>query len=71
METRIVDRKVLSETIFSYIQTERIKIFEENGNIVLSPVKNTTNIKELFGKYKKLSSEDFIKQKAIEKELES
>ena len=49
----------------------KINVFEENGNIILSPVKNETNVDELFGKYRKLSSEDFIKQKAIEKELEN
>ena len=71
METMIIDRKVLPETIFSYIQAEKIKIFEENGNIVLSPITNKASVDELFGKYNKLSSEDFIKQKAIEKELEN
>ena len=71
MEAIIVDRKTLLETIFSYIQTEKIKIFEENGNIVLSPINNKNNVNELFGKYSKLSSEDFINQKAIETELEN
>ena len=73
METQVIDRKILPEPIFSYVQSEKIRIFEENGNIVLSPVKNKPNVNELFGMFSdgKLSSYDFIKQKAIEKELES
>jgi hypothetical protein len=71
METLVIDREILPETIFAYIQTEKIRIFEENGNIILSPIKNKPNINELFGKYNKLSSEAFIKLKVIEKELEN
>ena len=73
METLVIDRKILPEPIFSYILSEKIRIFEENGNIVLSPVKNKPNINELFGmfNYGKLSSYDFIKQKPLEKEMEN
>ncbi|GHV44881.1 hypothetical protein AGMMS49546_29560 [Spirochaetia bacterium] len=73
MESIIIDREILPETIFSYIHSEKIKIFEENGNIVLSPLKNKPNVDELVGMFSdgKLSSEDFIKQKAIEKEMEN
>ncbi|MHC6201728.1 hypothetical protein ACYULU_00865 [Breznakiellaceae bacterium SP9] len=43
---------------------------EENGSIVLSPIRKKPNIDELFGMFSdgKLSSEEFIKQKAIELE---
>jgi hypothetical protein len=73
METMVINREILPEPIFSYIQSEKIRIFEENGNIVLSPLKNKPNINELFGMFNdgKLSSYDFIKQKAIEKEMEN
>ena len=69
----VIDRKILPEPIFSFIHSEKIRIFEENGNVVLSPFKNKPNVNELFGMYNdgKLSSEDFIKQKIIEKELEN
>ena len=67
----IIDRKILPEPIFSYIKSEKIKISKENGNVVLSPVKDKLNVNELFGKYNKLSSEEFIKRKAIEKDLEN
>jgi len=73
METIVIDREILPEPIFSYVQSEKIRIFEENGNIVLSPVKNKPNVNELFGMFSdgKLSSYDFIKQKAVEKEMEN
>jgi len=73
MESLVIDRKILPEPILSHIQSEKIRIFEENGNIVLSPIKNKPNINELFGMFNdgKMSSNDFIKQKAIEKEMEN
>jgi len=71
METMVINRSILPEPIFSYIKTEKINVFWENGNVVLSPVMKQTKIDELCGKYDKLSSEEFIKQKAIEKELEN
>jgi hypothetical protein len=73
METLIIDREILPEPIFSYIKSPQIRIFEEdNGNVVLSPIKNKPNVNELFGMFNdgKLSSDDFIKQKIIEKEME-
>jgi hypothetical protein len=73
METLVIDREILPEPIFSYVQAEKIQISEENGNIVLSPVKSKPNASELFGMFNdgRLSSHDFIKQKAIEKEMEN
>jgi hypothetical protein len=72
MKTMIIDRKILPEPIISYIHSEKIKIFEENGNIVLSPFTGKPNLNELFGMFSdgKLSTEKFIRQKTIEKELE-
>ena len=72
METLVIDRKILPEPIFSRVHSEKITIIEENGNIILTPVKNKLNANELFGIFNdgKLSSTDFIKQKTIEKEIE-
>jgi len=74
METLVViNRDILPEPIFSYIQSDKIKISEDNGNIVLSPVKDKPNVNELFGMFNdgKLSSTDFIKQKALERDKEN
>jgi hypothetical protein len=68
----VIDRQILPEPIFSYINSEKIRIYEENGNIVLSPFKNKPNINELFGMFSdgRLSSYDFIREKSVEKEME-
>ena len=73
METLVIDRKILPEPIFSYFHVEKVKIFEENGNIVLSPFKNKLDVDELFGMFSdgKLSSDEFIRLKTIEKEMEN
>ena len=73
MEILIIERKILPEPLSSYIQSEKVKVFEENGNVILSPIKNKPNPNELLGMFNdgKLSSENFIKQKAIEKEMEN
>lgn len=73
MQSMVIDRQILPEPIFSYIRSEKIRMFEENGNIVLSPLKVKPNVNELFGMFGdgKLSSEDFIKEKALEKEMEN
>jgi hypothetical protein len=73
MESMIIDRKILPEPIFSFIHSEKIKIFEKNGNIILAPIKRKPDVNDLFGMFNdgKLSSEDFIKQKALEKMIEN
>ena len=46
---------------------------ETNENVILSSVKSKPSANEIFGMFNdgKLSSEEFIKQKAIEKEMEN
>jgi hypothetical protein len=73
MESVIIDREALLETIISYIHSQKIKLVEENGKIILSPVVEKYSILEKsFGMFSdgKLSSEKFIEEKKIEKELE-
>jgi hypothetical protein len=60
--TGSIDRKILPEPIFSCIHSEKIKIFEENGNIILAPIKSNHDVNDLFGMFNdgKLPSDDFI-----------
>jgi hypothetical protein len=44
MESIVIDRQILPEPLFSYIHSEKIRIFEENGNIVLSPLKTKPDV---------------------------
>ena len=73
MEAIVIDREILPETIFSFIRSPKIKLVEDNGNVILTPIKNSPNIRELRGMFSdgKLSSDAFIKQKTIEKEMEN
>ena len=73
MEALVIDREILPEPILSYFQAEKVRIFEENGNIILSPIKNKLDANELFGMFNdgKLSSEGFIRQKTLEKKIEN
>jgi hypothetical protein len=69
MESIIINREMLSEVIISYIHSEKIKIFEENGNIILSPIQEETNLhglSEIIGDGE-LSTEKFIERKTIQK----
>jgi len=69
----VLDVQTLPETIFSRIQTEKVRIHEENGSILLTPVtEKKLDFDVLFGMFSdgKLSVDDFIKEKHIEKELE-
>ncbi|MDR1248946.1 MAG: hypothetical protein LBK63_06555 [Treponema sp.] len=73
MEAIIIDRETLPETIISYIHSKKVKLVEENGNIILSPINDQYLILEKsFGMFSdgKLSSERFMKEKEIEKKLE-
>jgi len=69
----VIDRQVLPEPIFSFINSEKIRIYKENGNVILSPLKNKPDVNELFGMFNdgKLSSASFIEQKSIEREMEN
>jgi hypothetical protein len=74
MESMVIDRQILPEPIFSYIHSEKIRIFEENGNIILSPIiEKYSIVEQAFGMFSdgKLSSEEFMREKEIERELEA
>ena len=73
MESVIIDRQALPELITSYIHSEKVRLVEENGNIVLFPVDDEYSILEKsFGLFSdgKLSVERFMKDKKKEKALE-
>jgi virulence-associated protein VagC len=74
MADMILDVQTLPEAIFSKISTKRVKIREENGSIILTPFGETKqNFEVLFGMFSdgKISTEEYMKEKQIEKELEN
>jgi virulence-associated protein VagC len=74
MSDMILDVRTLPEMIFARIHTEKVKIHEENGSIILTPVvEKKQNFDALFGMFSdgKISTEEYMKEKQIEKELEN
>jgi virulence-associated protein VagC len=73
MSDLILDVQTLPETIFSRIRTAKVRVHEENGSIILTPVvEEQQNFDVLFGMFSdgKISTEEYMKEKQIEKELE-
>jgi virulence-associated protein VagC len=74
MADMILDVQTLPETILLRISTKKVKIHEENGSITLTPIaEKKQNFDILFGMFSdgKLSTEEYMKEKQIEKELEN
>ena len=73
MDNVIIDRDILPAPIRSYIHSEKIRLVEENGSVILSPVFDAYAILEKScGMFSdgKLSSERFMRAKETEKARE-
>ena len=69
----VLDVHTLPEMIISKIPTKKVRVHEENGSIILTPIiDKKQNFDILFGMFSdgKISSEEYMKEKQIEKELE-
>jgi hypothetical protein len=74
MADMIMDLQTLPETIFSKIHTKQVKVHEENGSIVVTPFsEETPRFDHLVGMFSdgKMSIDNFLAQKQIDKELEN
>jgi len=74
MTEMILDIQALPETIFSRISAEKVRIHEENGSLILTPIiEKKRNFDVLFGMFSdgRISTEEYMKEKQIEKELEN
>jgi len=70
----VLDIQTLPEMIFSKISTEKVKFHEENGSIIITPfIEKKQNFDVLFGMFSdgRISTEEYMKEKQIEKELEN
>jgi hypothetical protein len=71
----IIDINMVPKTIFSRTKTKKVKIHEENGSFVLTPImeKNEKSFDRLIGMFPdgKLSIDNYLKEKQLEKELEN
>jgi len=74
MADTILDVQTLQEAIFSKIPTKKVRMHEENGSIILTPiVEPKQNFDALFGMFSdgKISTEEYMREKQLEKELEN
>jgi len=74
MTDMIVDVQILPETVLSRISSKKVIFHEENGSIILTPVaEKKQDFDVLFGMFSdgKISTEEYIKEKQFEKELEN
>ncbi|GHU39456.1 hypothetical protein FACS1894190_04190 [Spirochaetia bacterium] len=73
MTEMVLDIQTLPETVFSRISTRKVKFFEENGTIKLTPFfEEKPRFDHLIGMFSdgKISIDDFLEEKQQEKELE-
>jgi hypothetical protein len=73
MTEMVLDIQTLSENIFSRITTKKVKLYEENGTITLTPFsEEKPRFDHLIGMFSdgKISIDDFLEEKQLEKELE-
>jgi hypothetical protein len=73
MTEMILDVQMLPETIFSKITTKKVKLFEENGTITLTPFpEEKPGYEHLIGMFSNtsMSVDDFLEEKHKDLELE-
>ena len=74
MADMILDINMVSEVILSRIKTEKVKLHEENGSLILTPVMGKEkSFNRLTGMFSdgKLSIDNYLKEKQLDKELEN
>ena len=74
MADMILDVQTLPEMIFSRFSTEKVKIREENGTFILTPVSGKEkSFDRLIGMFSdgKLSIDNYLEEKQHEKEFEN
>jgi hypothetical protein len=74
MADMTLDAHILPEPIFSKIRTPKVKIHEENGSIILTPLsEEKPRFDHLIGIFSdgKMSIDKFLQQKQLDKRLEN
>jgi hypothetical protein len=76
MNDMILSVNTLPEPLHRHIRSDRVRVHEEDGNIILMPLDNANEharacIDRLYGMFEgKLSADDYAAQKQLDKELE-
>ncbi|MDR2953352.1 MAG: hypothetical protein LBU82_08940 [Treponema sp.] len=73
MAEMVLDINTLPEKIFSRIPTKKVKVYEDNGTITITPFTDENpRFDHLIGMFAdgRISIDDFLEEKQREKELE-
>jgi hypothetical protein len=73
MADMVLNVRALPEILFSKILTEKVRMQEDNGSIILTPVtERRQDFDILFGMFSdgRISTEEYFKEKQSEKKLE-
>jgi len=74
MSDIVLDVQTLPEVIFSKTSADKVNFHEENGVIILTPiVEKKHDFEDLFGLFSdgRISTEEYMREKQLEKELEN
>ena len=68
----VLETQTLPESIVHLINTKMVKIRETDGDLVITPIRESNDICPLLGMFSdgKISTEKFMAQKQTEKKLE-
>ena len=74
MTEMVLEKKMLPETLFGLIHTERVRVKETDGIIQLVPVKEnidcTAGFRGMLTSFPEMSVDKFLERKHADKELE-
>ena len=72
MTEMVLSTRMLPEPLFRFIHTKKVKVRAEQGEIRITPIRETDTVCPLLGMFAdgKISVDKFIADKKIEKELE-
>ena len=74
MTDMVLDVQTLPETVFARIPAGKVRYHEENGSIILTTIfEKRQNFDALFGMFSdgRISTEEYMREKQFEKELEN
>ena len=70
MTDTVISTKSLPETLFRLIHTERVRLREADGEILLTPLSEPGNLRGLLADCEEMTLDEFLARKHADKELD-
>ena len=70
MTDTVISTKSLPETLSRLIHTERVRLREADGGILLTPLRETGNLRGLLADCEEMALDEFLARKHAEKGLD-